>query len=442
MNSLEKSLQDLLKGCEPLLKVNPNDIVANKWFLTSDSRQEVRQVKYEQKALFYSFARAFTEIIKLPSYLTCQHFFEKDNIFSDAPRLAGYWGTFRAVLQDIICECGRIRKGDVILNIDIAIDRLSELQKIFAASNIHFTSTARLLGVKLRCKKITLPDGLELYRLNRKERNACEQFIGPFSSDYERSLIAFQPTELRISSIVPVNRSKENAFFDTNNEASAIAAKAFDNILDAILLVKEGNIEIGPQSVKGGPIEGAISFRRKANLPINLNVNIRKSDAKNIITAYELITGKSEKIDRIISRALHRFLIGRKRRDAVDKLIDYVISWESILLTQKGNEIPQELSYRFSINGSSLIAAFTNGERKKLFQKMKSIYSLRSRVVHGGGERDINKELMVGEFENINEACRFLENNFRAAIWWLIGIDKNERPYKQNEGWEGLLWPK
>jgi len=240
---------------------------------------------------------------------------------------------------------------------------------------------------------------------------------------------------------VPVNRTKDQAFFLADNEGHKIARNTFKNFLDAILLLKDGHIELGPPHFDGGPIEGPRGTYQ--NFIPNLDVTIKKQDAQNIIKAYELVSGESAGSDKVISRALHRFLLGRKRRDLVDKLIDFVISWESLLLTQNGSPATSELIYRFSINGSSLIATITKTkDRKKYFKMMKSIYSLRSVIVHGGTDEKINENIKSGEFNNMDDVCNFLEKHFKITVWWLLGLAPQNRPYMKKDGWEELLWPK
>jgi len=440
MEEFYESLKKLLKDSELLLK--PEGAISSKWVLLSANQQTVKEEKNEKIALSNSYARASSQISNLASYQACQNLFENDNVFKDASKLAGYWGTFRAIFQDVIHNCGQMRKNKVILNGERAIQRVNKLREELSASKVQLTSTARLLGVKLQCKEIVLPDGLSLYRLNKREINKRQPTIEPYSSNRESSQVAFQPTELRMSLKVPVNRSQDSAFFQANNEAQKIARNAFKHVLDAILLLKNGQIELSPQRFEGGPIGGITITGTYPNFMPILNVTIRKQDTQKIVRAYELVGGKSTESDKVITRALHRFLLGRKRRDLVDKLIDYVISWESLLLTQEGNPATNELIYRFSINGSSFITTISKSKKKKkYFKMMKSIYALRSDIVHGGDDKKINKNLKTGEFNNLDEVCKFLEGQFKAAIWWLIDITPQERPYKKKDGWEKLLWP-
>ena len=62
---------------------------------------------------------------------------------------------------------------------------------------------------------------------------------------------------------------------------------------------------------------------------------------------------------------------------------------------------------------------------------MKSIYSLRFCIVHYTDDRRIENVLIVGGFKNFNDACIYLEANFRKVIWWLINIEIKQRPYNE-----------
>jgi len=62
--------------------------------------------------------------------------------------------------------------------------------------------------------------------------------------------------------------------------------------------------------------------------------------------------------------SIHRFLLGRQRTDPFDRLVDFVIAWEAILLTQNGDPMKGELSYRFSVNGATVLNASSRQSTK------------------------------------------------------------------------------
>lgn len=210
---------------------------------------------------------------------------------------------------------------------------------------------------------------------------------------------------------------------------------------NAIIVVSSGRARLRHVELKGGleqiplgrPLDKELSLYPK-------HIPLGAGDAKNIETAYDLVSG-GKKGDKTLSRALHRFILGRQRSDWVDRLVDYVIAWEAILLTHDGNPITQELAYRFALNGASLLSGFTTADTPHgLYKKMRSAYSTRSSIVHGGDDKARDKALETGNFKNLNELCNFLEESFRLLVFKLAAMQPNQRPYRQTGGWEKLIW--
>ena len=143
----------------------------------------------------------------------------------------------------------------------------------------------------------------------------------------------------------------------------------------------------------------------------------------------------------MLSRALGRFQLGRRRFDPLDEIIDYMIAWESILLTSESQSDKQELSYRFSLNGSSILRNLPDAmTRRDAFTRMKCAYKVRSAIVHGGDQAMIEKQLRTGDFESSVALARFLEDRFRSAVFWLADLKRDDRPYHAPDGWLNLLW--
>ena len=257
----------------------------------------------------------------------------------------------------------------------------------------------------------------------------------------DNSLLADGLLELHLPITIPVDRAQKNAFFKARDNALQSAGKIFGNILDSILIVFKGKAILGaPITLQGGLKQTWFKAPIIQEMPPPVNITIRKNDLKNIYTAYDLVSG-GKKCDETLSRALHRFLLGRKRSELVDKIVDYVISWEALLLTQEGKPIKQELSYRFSLNGASILFAINNRlDRFVSIKKMKAAYSVRSTIVHGSGDTEIDKELKKGAFNNLQSLCDYIETNFRTTILWLASKDAKDRPYRKHYGWEELIW--
>lgn len=60
--------------------------------------------------------------------------------------------------------------------------------------------------------------------------------------------------------------------------------------------------------------------------------------------------------------------------------------------------------------------------------------------MHGGTEREMEREVAKGGFKNVHEMVSFLDEGLRAVLYWLGDKPLSERPYKDPSGWETLLW--
>ena len=84
--------------------------------------------------------------------------------------------------------------------------------------------------------------------------------------------------------------------------------------------------------------------------------------------------------------ALSRFNKGCLEQEQEDRLIDYVISLESVLL----GDSPSDLKLRFSLRGASLLGD-SQDDRSKLFKTLTVAYEARNYIVHGSRKRDFSK---------------------------------------------------
>ena len=122
-------------------------------------------------------------------------------------------------------------------------------------------------------------------------------------------------------------------------------------------------------------------------------------------------------------------------------MVDFVIAFEALLLTQNGSAITQELSYRFAVNGASLLRLVLNSrDGQGIFRKMKAAYSVRSDIVHGAADVEQSKALRSGGFDSLRELSEYLETNLRRSIFWIESVPDKSRPYSMNNGWEELLF--
>ena len=81
--------------------------------------------------------------------------------------------------------------------------------------------------------------------------------------------------------------------------------------------------------------------------------------------------------------ALHRYLSGAARSISANALLDLVITLEAILLPYDEYARHGDLSYRFRMHGAHYLACDSE-DRTNVFRQLDNLYSLRSRLVHGG----------------------------------------------------------
>ena len=96
------------------------------------------------------------------------------------------------------------------------------------------------------------------------------------------------------------------------------------------------------------------------------------------------------------------------RGHSADRLVDLVIGFEAVLLQGLQNE----LSHRFSLNGSSLSHWIHKAPRQPSYHLFRSAYAARSALVHGYGPK-----VKLHRIESMSDELRHLLASF---IQWLI----------------------
>jgi hypothetical protein len=166
-------------------------------------------------------------------------------------------------------------------------------------------------------------------------------------------------------------------------------------------------------------------------------------------------------LDNILNRALNRLFIALKEdlhspnmvnSPNWDKILDLVISLETILLSSK-NTIKTELTYRFKLNGASLLWDVTGYEKRKIFEVLGNVYEIRSKIVHGGDDKKIVSEIdkILHKLNIIDNSggngvgkllslSNLLEGWIRLLVEKIVKIPIDKRPYKIEGGWEELIW--
>lgn len=437
MRRFEASLVKLLNELEPLLPAV--DASSHRWVLVRRNQRELRPARNESFAAVMAYYRSLDRVQALRAFQRCEAAFNADAALSRAAREAGYWGTFKALLQAAIERAATVPRDRVVFNPGRALVYVGELRRALRASRAQYQASARVLGLSIASRRVQVAPGLELVRLSRSELNAREPFREPHLPDPPGAELAWHPTEARARISVALDHRSENALFLASNDAMGRAREAFQRLENALLVVKQGQLELGPQSLSGGFVFHGTTIPHPSGPIGPPSTALSREDERFLVRAYKSVCGPGSS-DEVLSRAVHRFAIARKRRSLEDAIVDLVVAWETVLLTEQGNAVSQELSYRFSLNGSSILhAASSRMSRRRGFDQMRAAYSVRSCLVHGAVTR-VARELAKGEFADLAALRMFLEDGLRTSLFWLASVAPPKRPYRAVGGWHRLLW--
>lgn len=437
MNKLEAKITALLIEIAPHIELIEQTY--QKWVIIDDSRQQVKQFRDDRASISFSFQRSLKDIQSIESYDDTKIAFESDSVFGNSSRATGAWGTFNMILAHVISTGGVIRKGQITIDVALAISALKELRNLLTKQSLQFVARARLLGVQLKCKMIQLPEKVTLRRLTISEMNDRQPYISMFHSWQDQQTYSHR-TEIEVNITMPIDQSSDAAHFNVANDVKRIASETIANLVYAIQLAFSGTCEVGPIVLSGGFLGSAAGSSMSQPSTFFHSIKIGIANIDRIKESHALVVGKKQN-DKTLTRALQRFLLGKKRSAPLDRLVDFVVAWEAILLTNEGGSIDQELSYRFSINGTSLLNKLNKKSRaEENYSRFRCAYKARSITVHGGSDDKLDSELEKAGFNNINELNNYLEEQFRLVVFWLAKLKIQDRPYKASYGWESLLW--
>lgn len=233
---------------------------------------------------------------------------------------------------------------------------------------------------------------------------------------------------------------------------TSILQLELDNVVKYIKLYHLGDYQIYSMSVFSPLMFGIESAQLRTNKPrvINAfnNVIFSSADIDGLRKTFSIVRIVREDMsdDNVLKRSFLRFLIGIDEPRPEERLVDFVIAWESLLLTVNGTDNHSELNYRFSLNGASVSVAVNNtldfDSFKNAFNLMKGAYDIRSTIVHGGDKEAISKKIRKSSFSSMDDLNNKLSEIYRKVIYWLTGIKREDRPYMAQFGWEKLLMEK
>lgn len=303
-----------------------------------------------------------------------------------------------------------------------------EFEEYFYRDMVEYRFMSPLSNFQTEIEKIELSPGFAIIKIPREERermlsHSSEPGLFPLYQVMPFNIYAF---EFYLKA--PKLFGESHSVREVKKIPSQIARKQFDEACSALRLFKKGAvnyeyIRVGTTSweLHGGTFTTATIERRQS---IGVQYVLSKDELPDFLRFWNFFQKARRKTRRRIDVALRRlnFAYGRTRSE--DKLIDYMIGFEALLL--EGER--QELEYRLALRGSTLLGK-TSEERKKIFEELKTAYRERSSIVHGGVLKEIvkigNHEVKFSEFVDkvgqilclaIKEFLRLTENKGESAV--------------------------
>jgi len=291
---------------------------------------------------------------------------------------------------------------------------LTGLAEAARQGEVTFTLCRRLLGIELMGDSLdlSLPEfssRVTLVRLSDEELTERMPSLDTLQYGLISSEVAtLQRVEVRITR---VERLREFDHLFQGPERWRSYLRETERVQEALLLLKsESQVELGtPFFLVERPSLGRCSGARlpracgSAVFPPTL---IHPGDVTDLRRCFEVAL-KAQQVPALRS-ALHRYALAGTRLRHEDRLVDLVIGFEAVLLQGLQNE----LSHRFSLNGSSLSHWIHQAPRQPSYHLFRSAYAARSALVHGYGPK-----VKAHRLETMSDELRHLLASF---VQWLI----------------------
>lgn len=359
------------------------------------------------------------------------------------------------ILLDIVTPCISIAPdGTVTVNEGEIKERLTRLDECIRTGELTYRYTLRLANVditdpfqltdSIRFQKATPAEVAARYPLNRDLFGVAQQA----EKNWLRHCVE----------VVITRQGNAKAFReDTGIEGHEAIV---NSVIHSFMLAKTSvGVPHATHVLASSPIE-SVCHLRNMNVGWSAPKVMTEADIEALRKAFDFL--QQAESDHVLETAVDRLLLAMKRGDHHpnhvnapnwDKLVDYVIALETLLLTTNGSSADQELSYRFRLNGSTLLSECTDKRSPDIFHALRHLYSLRSKIVHGCSETVVAKPAMqfakalsleiaadASSLAKFNAVAMTVQEWIRKLLFHLASMPPDERPYCKQDGWESRLW--
>jgi Apea-like HEPN len=400
-----------------------------RWILVEE-KENGKSMKLEpQKQVEYTIISAIRSLENYPSYIRFKEYVEGIDSIQNVVSMGGiYYWPDQLFTQLMMAAFSQL---DQCFNSTHLLNELERLLAMISGGFHNIILTARLHGVKLESDSIEIETGISLVRLDKQAINERQPLIT--RSSFSPAILDYSDSNVEII----IQEKYEISLGHRANWREELELK-LENIVKAVKLHRHGNFQVYPE-VYHSSLAGELGQFSQCEPKVTRDkVLLSSSDRDDLRKSCAVVNIISQ--DSVLKRSFSRFLIGVDERIPEEQIVDFVIAWESILQTVNGASNKAELVYRFSLNGAAVLCAVDNAREFTQAQTlMKEIYNIRSAIVHGGDSEAIVKNLKKIDFDSLDSLNNKIAELYRKVIFWLSGLEKEERPYHKNFGWELLL---
>jgi Apea-like HEPN len=336
-------------------------------------------------------------LIKLPSYASAHAALESDTLmqghWNKEVQTEGWGGVLTA--QGTMIEMAASvfeRFGEKKLTAKAFQSTFRHLVRYFDGATIEALVPVPLYGLLCDMSSVDLGRGLTLVWLDDLGQNFIAGTIGArrFSRQRSSSSIARHALLTRVQVEKVIGYRKEPP-----KKPSPVytASEHMDMACTALRLFRGGTVLAPTMVVAHEPVPFVTSVGHVLQAPAGFHhpssFQLTGAATTEFVAFWHAYRNYEHAKFKSVSAATMRFNFGYERVRIEDRIIDYVVALEAILL-----EGGMGLTYKLALRGAALIGKGSD-DRQKVRERLKSAYVCRSNLVHGESLNKALKEAKV-----------------------------------------------
>ena len=288
---------------------------------------------------------------------------------------------------------------------EAAFDRVYQRLETFLCSNtLRVDMTMPLDGFESDVGSIELGDGLLITRLTEEKIQEMYATNEWFRDLYKHNLLDVPRYAIML-------RTEKEKIFGVNISDNEDLRETLHAVISVLRIYKAGSVWWQQIHVASGPAEWGChpsSFLEPRRISNFKKYTVEDSEVPDLQKLWKEYISVDWQLHQFIRVAVDRLNFGIGRDRSHDKMIDYVVALEALLLSYL--EDFAELRFRFALRGAKLLGKASENKRK-IYSELKKIYDRRSKIVHGSSVDD--KDQLTEEFiDMVEEYARLVLRRF------------------------------